>query len=163
MCMKYINTNIQCFDNSFSQYWLGNGALSSFIDRVKSSKDDKDKYKVEKFGIAVFINIRGSKSDARNNPLEQKKKLEFKIRLTRLSKNSQEQLSYDLSKFVIDLSDANLIKRACFDYVDIIKTIYVNDLELESAGDYVIKVLIKEESAKLFDIQMVHHLSVCES
>lgn len=160
MCMKYVNANVQCFDNSVSQYWFGNGTLSSFVKTVECSEEGDGKYKVEKFGVLVFINIRGSENDKSNNPLEQKKKLEFKIRLTRLSKIPDEKLSYDLTDFTIDLSDKHLIQKACFDYIDLIKVINVSDLELKSVGDYVIKLLVREEGEKLYDIQMVHRLTI---
>ncbi len=150
MCMKYVNTNVQCFDNSAPQYWLGSGSLSSFIKTVKCSEEGTGKYKVGKFGVAIFVNIRGSENDKQNNPLEQKKKLDFKIRLTRLSKIPEERLSYDLANFIIDLSDEHLIQKACFDYIDLIKAINVADLIVESVGDYVIKVLIREEGAAMF-------------
>lgn len=160
MCMKYVNINAQCFDNSVSQYWFGNGALSSFVRSIKCSEESEGVYRVDKFGIALFINIRGSESDKLHNPLEQKKKLDFKVRLTRLSKDVKEQLSYDLTSFSIDLSDENLIQKACFPYVDLIKTVNVNNLELQSAGDYVIKVLVKEADEDLYDIQITHQLSI---
>lgn len=160
MCMKYLNTNIQCFDNSVSQYWLSNGALSSFIGNVGCSKEGADGYKVDKFGIVMFINIRGSASDQAHNPLAQKKKIDFKIRLTRLSKVPEEQLSYDLTDFVIDLSDESLIRKACFDYVDLIKVINVDNLIVKSTGEYVIKVLVRKVGEELYNIQMVHRLSV---
>lgn len=73
MCMKYVNANVQCFNNSSSQLWFGNGGLSSFIKSVNCVKRDNGRYQVEKFGIAIFVNIRGSENDKQNNPLEQKK------------------------------------------------------------------------------------------
>lgn len=149
--MNYLNTNIQCFDN---------GVFPSLISNVSCSKKGVDRYKVDKFGIVVFINIRGSVSDQVHNPLAQKKRLDFRIRLTRVSDVPEEQLSYDLIDFVIDLADESLIRRACCDYVDLIKIINVNRLVLMSEGEYVLKVLVREVGEELYDIQTVHHLSV---
>lgn len=163
MCMKYVNANVQCFNNSSSQLWFGNGGLSSFIKSVNCVKRDNGRYQVEKFGIAIFVNIRGSENDKQNNPLEQKKVLEFKIRLTKTSTQKDRQLSYDLASFTINLSDRDLIQTACFDYIDLIKVVNVNELELEATGDYVIKVLVREQGEDFYDIQMTHSLIVNES
>lgn len=163
MCMKYVNTTVQCFNNSVSQYWFGNGGLSSFIQDVKCSKESETKYSVRKFGIVVFVNIRGSANDKMNNPLEQKEELEFKIRLTHLSSDSHKRLSYDLTSFSVNLADDSLIQTACFDYVDLIKVINVSDLEVESTGKYVLKVLIKKKNEQFYDIQMTHPLSITEA
>lgn len=162
MCMKYVNANVQCFNNKLSQIIWGGGMVSSFIDKVQCSKLENGRYDVDRFGIALFINIRGNENDTANNPLEQGKCLDIKVRLTRLSRDENEQFSYDLKEFAIDLSDKSIIQQVCFDMVDLVKIIDVDKLDVKSPGNYVIKVLIKERDAEVYTIQMAHKISLEE-
>ena len=159
MCMKYINTNVQCFSAS-NKGLLENIAFSSILESVKSEQKE-DKFVVGGFNIVTFINIRGTKSgENENNPLDTGKKLNFKIRLTKLSKNSDEQMSYDLKDFDIDLSDKNNNRMACFGYTERIEITKVDDLVLNDIGEYVIKVLVKYDKEELYDVQMLHPLTI---
>lgn len=159
MCMKYVNSNIQCFDNTTKDLF-GNIGFSSILESVKSEQND-DKFIIDKFNIVTFINIRGTKSESNsNNPVDMKKKMNFRIRLTKLSENEDEQISYDLKDFDIDLSDESIIKKACFKYAERIEVTTVNKLELESKGSYVIKILVKYDEDNLYDVQMLHPLYI---
>lgn len=159
MCMKYINTNIQCFDITTKDLF-GNVGFSSILESVKSKQID-DKFLIDGFNIVTFINIRGTKSESNpNNPVDMKKKLSFRIRLTKLSENEEEQISYDLNDFDIDLSDEAIIKKACFKYTERIEVTTIDNLTLDKNGSYVIKVLVKESDKKLYDVQMLHPLFI---
>ena len=89
-----------------------------------------------------------------------KKVLDFRIRLTKMDPDENKRFSYDLKSFRIDLSNQDIIKRACFPYVDIIDIVDVDGVLLESKGNYVIKVLVKEHDQSLYDVQMLHPLVV---
>lgn len=161
MCMKYINVNVQCFESvSNSILGLGRTTFSSMIGSVKS-KEKHGKYIVDDFNVVTFVNIRGTK-DAKNpeNPLDSGKKMCFRVRLTKLDEKEENQLSYDLKDFEIDLSDKKLIHHACFDYVERTEIVKVEDLVLESQGAYVIKVLVKDENEEKFNVQMTHPLYI---
>ena len=159
MCMKYVNSNIQCFDLA-SKGLFGTIGLSDIIESVKSSQKD-DKFVVGNFNIVAFINIRGTKSETnKNNPLDMGRKLNFRIRLTKLSETPEKQLSYDLKDFDIDLSDKSIIKEACFKYVERIDVTPVKELQLNDKGAYVIKLLVKDSDEELYDVQMLHPLYV---
>lgn len=158
MCYKYVNTNVQCF-KTVKNSLLGNTQFSNIVDTVYS-KQKNNKFIIDDFSIVTFINIRGTKSNNPYNPLDQKKKLLFKIRLTKIHKEESKQLSYDLRDFSIDLSDKTQVKTACFDYLEKIEVTNVNDLELNEKGSYVIKILIKDEKDSKYQIQMVHPISV---
>ena len=159
MCMKYINSNVQCFNLS-TKGLLGNVGFSSILDSVKSIQKE-DKYIIDDFSIVTFINIRGTKNENNmENPLNAKKKLNFRIRLTKLSENEDEQMSYDLKDFDIDLSDESVVKKACFKYVERIEIINVENLTLSSTGSYVIKVLVKNSEEDLYDVQMLHPIYI---
>lgn len=159
MCMKYINTNIQCFESSVNDLF-GNIGFSSIVDSVKSEQKD-NKFVVGNFNITAFVNIRGTQSESNpDNPVDMKRTLNFRIRLTKLSENPEEQISYDLNDFDIDLSDDSIIKKACFKYAERIEVITVNKLELDTNGSYVIKVLVKDSEKELYDVQMLHPLYI---
>ena len=161
MCMKYVNANIQCFDENPIAF-IGNTGFSHMIDSVKA-KQKNDKYIVGGFNIVVFINIRGTqKKDNPDNPLDSNKKMDFKIRLTKLNEDPGKQISYDLKEFNIDLSDKNIIHHGCFDYCERVEIINVEELMLNDSGAYVIKVLVKERDSEQYDVQMIHPLYVKE-
>lgn len=159
MCMKYVNINVQCFDPAPNSL-LANVGFSSILDSVKAEQKD-DKIIIGGFNIVTFINIRGTNDKSKtDNPLNAKKKLTFRVRLTKLDPDETKQISYNLKDFTIDLSDPSVIHRACFEYVERIEITAVKELELESTGPYVIKILVKDENDKLFDVQMLHPLYV---
>jgi hypothetical protein len=135
--MNYLNANIQCFDNT--QYLTSN-PLTHFTAHVTCSKTKTGQYKVHAFGIILFLNIRGSQCNQTHNPLSRQEKLNFKIRLTKVSEIPEGQLSYDLADFTLDLSDKSLIHKANFNYIDLIKVLNVRHLIINSTGEYVVKV-----------------------
>lgn len=129
--MNYLNANIQCFDNT--QYLTSN-PLTHFTAHVTCSKTKTGQYKVHAFGIILFLNIRGSQCNQTHNPLSRQEKLNFKIRLTKVSEIPEGQLSYDLADFTLDLSDKSLIHKANFNYIDLIKVLNVRHLIINSTG-----------------------------
>lgn len=163
MCMKYVNVNVQCFAAQ-SLGFLGGAGLSSLIRTVPSTKKG-EKYEVGRFTIATFVNIRGTgKGDNVDNPLDAGEKLDFKVRLTKISTDETKRLSYDLHEFSVDLLDADSskIQEACFKYFETIQVTDVNGLELNEPGEYVIKILVKKANAERYDIQIVHPITVEE-
>lgn len=160
MCMKYVNTNVQCF-SSVATSILGHTGFSAIIESVKAEKND-EKYIIGGFNIVTFVNIRGTrgKNNTENNSLDRKDTLKFLIRLTKLDSDPEKQLSYDLKEFEIDLSDHKNLRHACFDYVERIEITEVDRLSLEEPGRYVIKILVKENSQKYYNVQMVHPIDV---
>ena len=159
MCMKYVNCTVQCFDKGVRNIFAPM-TFSSIIGSVES-KEKNGSYYIDGFTINTFINIRGTgDGNNPNNPLDMKKTLDFRIRLTKMDPDINNRLSYDLKNFRIDLSNQDIIKKACFPYVDIIDIIDVKGVSLQSKGNYVIKVLIKESNESLFDVQMLHPFTV---
>lgn len=160
MCFNYINANVLCCKSVQTNFENG-VVLSPIINSVTATKQNNNKFEVEDFSIVTFINIRGTQNNQNKlNPLDMGEKLCFKIRLTRLATESKDQLSYDLSEFNIDLSKKENIKRACFNYVERIEITNVKRLFLENKGNYVIKILIKEQKDTLYQIQMVHPILI---
>lgn len=156
--MNWLNAIVQCFYfDGFSFFGFGYP-----IGSVGCTKKGLNEYKVDKFSLGVFLNIRESVNDVENNPLNQGKKLEFKVRLTGLS---GEKWSYDLAEFTVDLSDKTLYDQFslcgnCLNYVDLVKACTVNGLVVESPGEYVVKVLVRECGQQLYEVQCVRGLLV---
>ena len=114
MCMKDVNANIQCFDGRVGGLF-GSFGFSSMLESVRAEEKDGN-YIIGGFNIVTFINIRGTNNlDVQDNPINNKQKLHFRLRLTKLSENKEEQISYNLKDFVIDLSKSDDIHKACFD------------------------------------------------
>lgn len=161
MCMKYVNVNVCCFDDINNNFLnLGRMTFTSMLESVKS-KEKNDKLIIGGFNVVTFVNIRGTRDgDNPDNPLDSGKKLDFKVRLTKLDTEPSKQLSYDLKDFSIDLSNNVSTHHACFDYKEHIEIVNVNTITLDSKGAYVIKVLVKEDSDELYNVQMIHPLYV---
>lgn len=161
MCMKYVNVNVQCFDVNPLRLGRGN-ILASLIDTVRCTHIKKgDVCRLDSFSIITFINIRGTgKGNNPDNPVDGKKTLNFKVRLTKLSKDVESQTSYDLRDFSIDLSKSDIRHKACFEYCEVIEAINVSGLLLDEPGKYVIKILVKDSEADLYDVQVVHPIDV---
>lgn len=159
MCMKYVNANVQCFSSAGPSYF---SLLKQPLccESVKA-KEVNGKYIIGNFDIVTFVNIRGTTAgNNKDNPLDAKEKLEFKIRLTKLDPDPEKQLSYDLGEFTMDLSDKSNVRTACFKYVERIESLSVDNVALESKGDYVIKILVKKSGDPLYNIQITHPLQV---
>ena len=159
MCMKYVNINVQCFETKTNAIF-GNREFLSLLDSVKAERKD-NKYSIGGFSVVTFINIRGTKNtDTKDNPLNKKEKLDFRIRLTKLTADKNKQTSYNLKDFSMDLSDESVLSKACFDYIERIEITNVEDLMLDEPGSYVIKVLVKTSSSDMYDVQMVHPIKI---
>ena len=159
MCMKYVNTNVQCFESGTSGFFERSDFIH-MINKVEARKKE-DFVVVSGFNVVVFINIRGTQGKANpDNPLDAGEKLNFLIRLTKLDTNEDKQLSYTLQKFDIDLSDKAIQQQACFPYVEQVRILNIDNLLLKEQGNYVIKVLVKKDRDKSYDIQMTHSLIV---
>ena len=69
--MKYVNAIVYCYDNSISQYLFG-GPLPVFLNKIRCKYNKKVKqYRSSKFGIVLFLNIRGSELEKADNPVVQ--------------------------------------------------------------------------------------------
>lgn len=159
MCMKYVNINVQCFKPKTKSLFV-NTDCPSLLATVKAERKE-DKYVIGGFGIATFINIRGTVNEQNtDNPLNNKEKLDFRLRLTKLDEDKNKQKSYNLKDFSIDLSENSVVHHACFDYMERIEITNIDELVLDELGAYVVKVLVKKSAAEKYDVQMLHPLFV---
>lgn len=160
MCKKYVNSNVHCF-NAVKSDILGGVGFAPIISSVSAKRKD-GRFVIGGFDIVVFLNIRGTgDGNDPQNPVDAGKKLYFKVRLTKLDETSDNQLSYDIKDFEIDLAREEK-HESCFKYVESIKVIHVDEILLDDKGSYTIKVLVKESSdpEELYDVQMTHNLYV---
>ena len=127
MCMKYVNVNVCCFDDINNNFLnLGRMTFTSMLESVKA-KEKNEKYVIGGFSIVTFVNVRGTRNgDNSDNPLDMNKKLDFKIRLTKLDVEPTKQLSYDLKDFSIDLSNKASNHQACFNYKEHVEIVNVD-------------------------------------
>lgn len=163
MCMKYINVNATCYKSVVMD---GDKivSLNAPFEVIKSSNADGTLF-IGDFSMVTQIIFLGT-SDSQHkqaNPLEQKRTIDFKIRLTRCSKE-EERLCIDLDSFSIDLSEMysdGKFSTACFDFFKYTQITNVKKINLDcGSGKYVVKVLIKDSEEKEYSIQSMTQLTI---
>lgn len=147
MCMKNLNINTCCYKNVTMQ----NETVLSFdrpITGVVFDKTLDGKLIADSFFVETKINILGTNNEDHkaDNLLEQRKSLDFIIRLTKRDKDPEKQIYKDLDTFTIHLSQMeSAIEQACFPFFNYTRVTRVKDLELDGgAGSYILKVLVRE-------------------
>lgn len=131
-----------------------------FVDSVNCVKRDDGRYSVDAFDIFLFLSFRSCLHDNENNPLNQRKKLDFKLRL------SCDDGHMDVTEFGVDLSDESrrdrfMVGDAECECVNLIESVAVRHLTVDAPGDYVIKVLVHEHGDELWNVQSAKHLLIC--
>lgn len=164
MCMKYVNASIRCYKSATAVNGVVTAYESPFV-KIKCIPED-DKIFIKDFYVVTAIDFLGTNNSEHyaDNPLAQKGKYDFIIRITKCSADEDERIGYDLRTFSIDIDDMylnNLVEKACFDYANVTKTVYVDSLELPGGtGRYVIKVLVKKAEDTRYSIQSMAPLFV---
>lgn len=164
MCMKYVNASARCFREI---QFDGNNIVSYSMPftNLKAEKVN-NKYYIKNFYVSVIIDMIGTSNEENNsiNPLSQKEIYDFIVRITHCSRDTNQQICYDLQKFSINLEDmynSQLVNKACFDFYNCSKNIFIDSLELPCGpGKYVIKTLIKKHSDEEYVIQAMTPLFV---
>ena len=165
MCMKYINTTVTCFKSIN----IENNKIISFnapFNNIKSTSDDKGKLLVDDFSVVTQIDFLGTNNFERKseNPLEQKKTIDFVIRLTKCNKDLEKRIGVDLDAFSINLNDMHEKKQvdfACFGFLNYTRITNVTQLDLQGGtGGYVIKVLVKDSESSDYTIQSMTKLTI---
>ena len=164
MCIKNINTNICCYKNVTT---VNDNAVvySQPISRIKVRKDSNDKLFTGPFVIAVQISMLGTDnaSEKTNNVVEKRARIDFKIRITKINKDPAKRLSLDLDDFSIDLNN-EVLQQSCYEFYNQTQVVQVNDLFLQGgAGQYVIKVLVKESDSDKWIVQSMSMLTMISS
>lgn len=164
MCMKYVNASARCYKSITS---IENNVMSYDIPFISIMHDnDTAGVAISKFAIVTNIDFLGTNNENHkcNNPLENKRTLDFIIRLTKCSIEENERIGYDLDSFSINLAEmykTNQVNKACFDFLNYTRTTKIDKLELPGGvGKYVIKILVKDSEEKDYTIQAMSQLIV---
>lgn len=164
MCMKYINANAMCFKSVI----IENNQIVSFtapFNAMKSVSDEEGIF-TDDFAIVTQIDVLGTNTpkNKAENPLENGKKLDFKIRLTKIDKIDENRLGFDVDNFSIDLAEMkenNRTEKACFEFFNYMRMTQIDKLHLPAGpGRYVIKVLVKYAEDEYYQIQSMTGLSI---
>lgn len=164
MCMKYINTTATCFKS----VTMEKDKIISFnapFQCIKAS-DGNDGLMIDNFYIVTQIDFLGTNCEEHKmeNPLEQKRTIDFIIRLTKCDRFEEQRIGVDLDSFSIDLGEMyeeEQVDLACFGFLNYTRIINVSDLDLPGGtGKYVIKVLVKDSDDKEYTIQSMTQLTI---
>ena len=136
------------------------------FDTIVAKTIDGNKY-IEDFIIAIAFNLLGTNDEnkKKDNVVEQKGKLYVDVKMCKLSKLPEHQLSTTLATFEIDLSSKDIVsQKACVPYVMFDKILNVKRLGLPDTnelGSYVIKVRVKaKEDSDKWNLQSIYPLRV---
>lgn len=85
------------------------------------------------------------------------------IRLTKISNNPDERVSWDIEQFSIDTSDKTFrFDDACVPTVNYRKIVEVQNIELTEnyRGDYALKLLVRTSEKDSWEVQSIVRLTV---
>ena len=165
MCMKYVDANTTCY-KSVTMDGDKIVSLNAPFEVIKSTSADGTSF-IGDFFLITQIDFLGTNDPQhkQENPLEQKRTIDFIIRLTKCSKE-QEHQCVDLDSFSINLEEMyknHKVCTACFDFFNYTKITNVNKVVLNNDNDsvkYVIKVLIKDSEDTEYSIQSMTQLII---
>lgn len=164
MCMKYVNTSARCYKSITS---VDNNVISYDIPFISIRHDNVDtQIAISKFAIVTSIDFLGTNSEDHKseNPLENKRTLDFIIKLSKCSSDESKRIGYDLDCFTINLAEmyaTGQVGKACFDFLNCTRTTNIDHIVLPGGtGKYVIKVLIKYTEDENYTIQSMSPLVV---
>lgn len=162
--MKYVNATATCFKSVV----IENNNIISFnapFNSIKST-NNTDVLSIDNFAIVTQIDFLGTNnlSHISENPLEQKKTIDFIIRLTKCDKKEENRIGFDLDTFSINLADMykkEQIDLACFGFLNYTRITNVDQLDLPGGtGKYVIKILVKTSNDNEYTIQSMTKLTI---
>lgn len=164
MCMKYINATA----TFFKSITIENNKIISFnapFSSIKST-DEKSGLSIDDFAIVTQVDFLGTNNPSHvvENPLEQKKMIDFVIRLTKCDKLEEKRIGFDLDSFTINLAEMyekEQVDLACFGFLNYTRITNVDHLDLPGGtGKYVVKVLAKDSGGKEYSIQSMTKLII---
>lgn len=153
MCMKYVNSTVECYRVVALN---AQGQVSVFydpFDTIIASTEADGSYSIGGFSIKTGVCILGTDNDnhAAENPISQRAKLKFTIRMTKCAKEPENRLGIDLDEFTVDIGqliDDNKVSFACYPFINYTRVTRIGKIHLptNAFGKYVIKVLVKGEN-----------------
>ena len=163
MCIKYINATATCFKSVV----IENEKIASFnapFMSIKSIENERGIF-LDDFTVVTQIDFLGTNNPLHkiDNPLEQKKTVDFIVRLTKCVKEPSKRVAYDLDSFSINLADMDekQVDVACFGFLNYTRITNIKRLDLPGGnGKYVIKILAKISEDKEYSIQSMSKLII---
>ncbi len=163
MCMKYVNATAACYKSILMEN-KSIMSLNAPFNEIQSV--DSVGIPCIDFFVATQIDFLGTNKEEhkKESPLEQKKKIDFIIRLTKCDSEEVNRICSDLDSFSIDLAEMNekeQVSVACFGFVNYMRMTKVEKLPLPAGtGKYVLKILIKESESDEYTIQSMSKVTV---
>lgn len=170
MCMKYVNSTIECYRVVVPN---SKGEVSIFydpFDTITAVSNGDGSFSIGGFALKTGICVLGTDNEEHKleNPIIQRDKLFFKLRLTKCSTDTEKRLGMDLDEFEVDLGELQeegLASIACYPFVNFGRVTFIDRIKLpeNGFGKYVIKVLVHDErNHKIDSIQSMMLLTVLE-
>ena len=108
----------------------------------------------------MYSRLLNKTSEKELSAIESKRNIDVIIRITKLSKEENDRLGFDVDRFTIDISDIQ-IDLACFHYSNYNRITPIEKLSLpKGIGSYVIKVLTKFEDQENYSVQSMYAFQV---
>ena len=162
MCMKSVNATVNLFASvRKSEDYI---SFSVPFDTIKCIIKNNVPY-ISDFFIVANINLMGTTNEDTKslNVVESNKELFCLMRLTKISKDSSERVSWDIEQFSIDASDKTYrFDDACVPTVNYRKIVQVQNIELTEnyRGDYALKLLVRTSDDEPWEVQSIVRLTV---
>lgn len=173
MCLKYVNATVGLYSKvDLDQH--GNAvAFSGAFDHLIARKEPNGALAADNFEVVIHFNLLGTDTETHkaNCFVEQKKGvLEARVKLSRISKDPEQQVAIILDEFKMDLEQLDkerCFQQACFYYLNHCRVIHTGHLVFApGAGKYVIKVEVRwardDGQENPFAVQALYPLHVIE-
>lgn len=163
MRLNNINITTECFE----EVCCVNGNIVSVakpFDKL-SLETRNGHYIVDTFALITNVSVLGDKNDVLDNVLERKGKLDILLRLSTYNANTDNYLGVDLCAFSIDFLRENLpiVRDGETSYYNMKQVSYINNLEfINGCGEYILKVLVKDERMSEWQLQAKISLKIVE-
>lgn len=150
---KYINATASMVMSNSGLNFIPDSAMI-FVHTIKTKKNKPSE--LEPFRVYCSVNIVGTK-DGNNpeNPVDMKKIMQFKVRITKIDEDESKRLCFDISDFSVDCSnDALIDKDNNVKYIKTDTLIQANGLkDVPGKGRYCLRVLVKENTEDKYEVQ----------
>lgn len=168
MCMKYINSTVECYLSTSRNSQEQPIAFFYPFDTITASKEENGDFSIGGFSIKTGICVLGTNKTERfdENPIAQGAILHFTVRLTKCAKDPKDRLGIDLDEFDIDLTnvkDNEVFSQACYPFLNYTRITKIEKISLpeKGFGKYVLKVLVRDnQNHKEDSIQTMFELTV---
>ena len=168
MCMKYINSTVECYLSTSYNSQEQPIAFYYPFNTITAVKEEDGSFSIGGFSIKTGICVLGTDNPLHfdENPIVQGARLHFTIRLTKCARDPKKRLGIDLDEFDIDLTkvkDEDVFSQACYPFLNYNRITKIEKITLppDGFGGYVLKVLVRDNlSHKEDSIQTMHEFAV---